>query len=200
MEHRSPGAAQTPAGQRADFAAGGAAGSRRRAALRPGQVVSGRATAALGADPVVAAGRRAHLPRPGLHRPPRRGPGSNRRRRPRHGPRHRPGAGAERRRAAAGLRRSLALSCRRTAAAGKPQRRHQRTRRPIGPGAAGQGVRAGPEHPQRLRAAGAALERPQQWRPLDDRALEHPQRQAAADPRRLTRRLSAAARRPAQSP
>ena len=64
MEHRGDGADQARPERRADGAAAREVRRRRPRPLRPGQVVSGRAAAALVAQPLLAQGRRADLARP----------------------------------------------------------------------------------------------------------------------------------------
>ena len=157
MEHRRRRPHQARKGRRADPPASGPLRARRPAALRPGQVVSGRDAAALDLLALLAQGRQAALvgSRSAGVRDLRNRRRHGRRREADDGDRHRARRGGRRRRRR--LRRP-----RRMAAQGRQASRQCRpvefqARRPGRAGAHGARLRARPDQPDRLCAAGPAL-------------------------------------------
>ena len=192
MEHARPGAGEAAAGGRAVPQARRSVRQRPTAAFRPGQMVSRRTAAALGAGLPLAQGRRADLARPPSH-----GAGIQTGRR--HA-RDRPALCAGLRRAAAarsrlslpGLRGHLVLPVARAPPAEQRRRRRRQDEGPAGARAPGPRVRAGAGESGRHRAADPAwAQRP---RPLEERPVVPALGEVLPDPRRFGAGLSPAAR------
>ncbi len=165
-------------------------------AFRPGQVVPGRAVAALGVVGVLAQGRRAGLAGPGAVRRRARAVLLHHRGRAALHPRAGRAARFERRAYASRFRGRLVLPVARTPAAGQRRPVRLAPGRRTGARAAAQGVRPAARHGDRLRAAfeaAAAIARA--GRPaLGNRPVVLPRRAHVPDPRRFADGLSPAAR------
>ncbi len=165
-------------------------------AFRPGQVVPGRAVAALGVVGVLAQGRRAGLAGPGAVRRRARAVLLHHRGRAALHPRAGRAARFERRACASRFRGRLVLPVARTPAAGQRRPVRLAPGRRTGARAAAQGVRPEARHGDRLRAAfeaAAAIARA--GRPaLGNRPVVLPRRAHVPDPRRFADGLSPAAR------
>ena len=166
--------------------------ARRTAALRNGQVVSGRVAAALGAQRVLAPRRRSDLARSEAHREHRGAARTRTRRRAalRRDARQKTGRRSAAR--GAGLRRPLALPARRGASPGQRRSGRQQARRSRDARTAAPRLRARPRDAGGHRAAAAACQRGARRRvadgPVDDAIAP-----SRADPRRLADRPAAAA-------
>ncbi len=185
---------QAGARRDADPAPAGALRARRLPALRPGQMVSRREPAALGLRALLAQGRQADLAGPAADRRrparPRRRPTTRRRER---SPAKSPIAPRHRARLRhPGLRGRALLAAARERAAGQRRSARSEDRRSGRARAHGAHLRPRPVAPDRLRAAGAALERRGQAR-LAQRALAAAARQAVSRARRFAGRPAPAA-------
>ncbi len=187
---------QTGAGRRSDPASADALCARRPAALRTGQMVSGREPAALGVWPLLAQGRRADLEEfrsDREHREPAQGQnrGSRALRR-----RHRKKTRSRFRVHPAGVRRPLALAAEGSRPAAQCRSQRFQTVRSGGTRAHGAGVRSGAQRSQGIRVADPALEcgRRQIFLALEERALETAPRQPVPDAGRFPARTAAADR------
>ncbi len=179
----------------------GALRARRPAALRPGQVVPGRAAAALGADLLLPQGRHADL---ASRRADRQGSRAGEahaaaatRGAARADPRDRAAGRRRPGQILPGVRRRILLRLERATPAGQRVAVGRAPRRRAGARAAGARLRAGADVGGRLRAADRAHGLRRRGEPLAHRRLAAAQRAAAADPGRFAARLPAADRRPA---
>ena len=157
VEHAGAGAGEAAAGRRAVPQARRSLRHGAAAAFRPGQVVSRRAAAALGARLPLAQGRRADLARPAsLSRSNPSRPAPRPRRRNRFALAFARASAARSRLPVRGLRGHLVLPVARTAAAEQRHGRQGQGQGPAGARAPGAGLRAGSRELRRLRAAGIA--------------------------------------------